>query len=242
MTLLLIAANVVAFLFELSLDARGQNLLVLTGGAIPYEIVNWVDIGPRNLLPLPGSIFTSMFLHGGWMHLIGNMWFLWIFGDNVEERLGTVRFVIFYLVVGIVGALAQCYSMPSSTAPMIGASGAVAGALGGYVMLFPRAKVVTFVGIPFLWHIRDVPAWIFLGIWFLGQFFIPGIGRGLDGARGRLPGGSGRGAAAGADAPAPARAGGRISASPAPPRRFGLDTDGPPRKIANRFGRLSSAG
>jgi membrane associated rhomboid family serine protease len=175
-TLLLIAANAVAFLFELSLDARGQNLLVLSGGAIPYEIVNWVDIGPRNLLPLPGSIFTSMFLHGGWMHLIGNMWFLWIFGDNVEERLGAVRFVIFYLVVGIVGALAQCYSMPSSTAPMIGASGAVAGALGGYVMLFPRAKVVTFVGIPFLWHIRDVPAWIFLGIWFLGQFFIPGSG------------------------------------------------------------------
>ena len=175
-TLLLIAANAVVFLFELSLDPRGQNLLVLTGGAIPYEIVNWVDIGPRNLLPLPGSIFTSMFLHGGWMHLIGNMWFLWIFGDNVEERLGAVRFVIFYLVVGIVGALAQCYSMPSSTAPMIGASGAVAGALGGYVMLFPRAKVVTFVGIPFLWHIRDVPAWIFLGIWFLGQFFIPGSG------------------------------------------------------------------
>ena len=175
-TLLLIAANAVVFLFELSLDARAQNLLVLTGGAIPYEIVNWVDIGPRDLLPLPGSIFTSMFLHGGWMHLIGNMWFLWIFGDNVEERLGAVRFVIFYLVVGIVGALAQCYSMPSSTAPMIGASGAVAGALGGYVMLFPRAKVVTFVGIPFLWHIRDVPAWIFLGIWFLGQFFIPGSG------------------------------------------------------------------
>jgi len=175
-TLLLIAANAVAFLFELSLDARGQNLLVLTGGAIPYEIVNWVDIGPRNLLPLPGSIFTSMFLHGGWMHLIGNMWFLWIFGDNVEERLGAVRFVIFYVVVGIVGALAQCYSMPSSTAPMIGASGAVAGVLGGYVMLFPRAKVVTFVGIPFLWHIRDVAAWIFLGVWFLGQFFIPGSG------------------------------------------------------------------
>ena len=172
MTLLLIAANVVAFLFELSLDPRGRNLLVLSAGAIPYEIVNWVDIGQRDLLPLPGSIFTSMFLHGGWMHLIGNMWFLWIFGDNVEERLGTIRFVIFYLVVGVVGALAQSFALPNSTGPMIGASGAIAGVLGGYVMLFPRAKVVTFVAIPFLWHVRDVAAWVFLGIWFLGQFLI----------------------------------------------------------------------
>jgi rhomboid family protein len=171
-TLLLIAINAVAFLYELSLDGRGQRLLVLSAGAIPYEIVNWVDIAPRDLLPLPGSIFTSMFLHGGWMHLIGNMWFLWIFGDNVEERLGTIRFIIFYLVVGIVGALAQSFALPSSVAPMIGASGAIAGVLGGYVMLFPRAKVVTFVAIPLLWHVRDVPAWIFLGIWFLGQFLI----------------------------------------------------------------------
>jgi len=171
-TVLLIAANVIAFLFELSLAPRARNLLVLSAGAIPYEIVNWVDIAPRDLLPLPGSIFTSMFLHGGWMHLIGNMWFLWIFGDNVEERLGTIRFIIFYLVVGVVGALAQSFALPNSTGPMIGASGAIAGVLGGYVMLFPRAKVVTFVAIPLLWHVRDVPAWVFLGIWFLGQFLI----------------------------------------------------------------------
>jgi membrane associated rhomboid family serine protease len=173
-TLLLIAANVVAFLYELSLNPSEANRLVLVGGAIPYEIVNWVDIAPRDLLPLPGSIFTSMFLHGGWMHLIGNMWFLWIFGDNVEERLGTIRFVIFYFVVGVAGALAQAFALPGSRAPMIGASGAIAGVLGGYLMLFPRAKVVTFVAIPLLWHVRDVPAWIFLGLWFLGQFLIPG--------------------------------------------------------------------
>jgi len=172
-TLLLIAANVVAFLFELSLEPHARNLLVLKGGAIPYEIVNWVDIRPADLLPLPGSIFTSMFLHGGWMHLIGNMWFLWIFGDNVEERLGTIRFVIFYLIVGTAGALAQAFSLPSSMAPMIGASGAIAGVLGGYLMLFPRAKVVTFIAIPLIWPVIDVPAWVFLGIWFLGQFLIP---------------------------------------------------------------------
>src|SRR4051812_46549049 len=172
-TVLLIAANFVAFLYELSLDPHGQRLLVLAGGAVPYEIANWVDIRPRDLLPLPGSIFTSMFLHGGWMHLIGNMWFLLIFGDNVEDRLGAIRYLIFYLVVGGVGALAQAFSAPAATVPMIGASGAIAGVLGGYVMLFPRAQVATFVGIPFLWHIRDVPAWFFLGVWFLGQFLIP---------------------------------------------------------------------
>jgi len=171
-TVLLIAANFIAFLYELSLSPGGYERLVLSGGAIPYEIANWVDIRPRDLLPLPGSIFTSMFLHGGWMHLIGNMWFLWIFGDNIEEHLGTVRFVIFYLVVGIAGALAQAFSLPSSTLPMIGASGAIAGVLGGYLMLFPRAKIVTFIPIPLLWPVIDVPAWVFLGLWFFGQFFI----------------------------------------------------------------------
>jgi membrane associated rhomboid family serine protease len=173
-TVLLIVVNALVFLYELSLSPQEQSLLALRGGAIPYEIVNWVDIRPRDLFPLPGSIFTSMFLHGGWMHLIGNMWFLWIFGDNVEERLGTFRFIIFYFVVGAVGALAQAFSLPTSLTPMIGASGAIAGVLGGYVMLFPRAKVVTFVAIPLLWHVRDVPAWVFLGIWFIGQFLLPG--------------------------------------------------------------------
>jgi membrane associated rhomboid family serine protease len=172
-TLLIVAANVVAFLFELSLDARGQQLLVMAGGAIPYEIVNHVDIGPRNLLPLPGSLWTSMFLHGGWMHLIGNMWFLWLFGDNVEDALGSLRYAVFYLVGGTVGALAQVFAMPESTVPMIGASGAVAAALGGYVMLYPRARIATFVAIPFLWPVFDLPAWVFLGLWFLGQFLLP---------------------------------------------------------------------
>jgi membrane associated rhomboid family serine protease len=119
-----------------------------------------------------------MFLHGGWMHLIGNMWFLWLFGDNVEEALGRFRYVIFYFVAGSIAALAQCFSMPMSMAPMIGASGAIAGVLGGYVMLYPRARVVTFVAIPFLWNFVDIPAWIFLGIWFLSQFLI-GSGSGV---------------------------------------------------------------
>jgi membrane associated rhomboid family serine protease len=173
-TLLLIAANAVAFLFQLSLTPRGQKLLTLEAGAIPYEIVNRVDILPRNLLPLPGSIWTSMFLHGGWGHLIGNMWFLWVFGDNVEEAMGSIRYLLFYFLVGTVGALSQCYAMPDSTAPMIGASGAIAGVLGGYLMLYPRARIATLVLIPFLWPVISLPAWLYLGGWFLAQFMLPG--------------------------------------------------------------------
>jgi membrane associated rhomboid family serine protease len=173
-TLLLIAANAVVFLFQLSLTPHGQRLLSLEAGCIPYEIVNRVDILPRNLLPVPGSIWTSMFLHGGWGHLIGNMWFLWVFGDNVEEAMGSIRYLVFYFLVGTVGALSQCYAMPESTAPMIGASGAIAGVLGGYLMLYPRARIATLVMIPFLWPVFHIPAWIFLGGWFLAQFMLPG--------------------------------------------------------------------
>ena len=117
-TLLLIAAtSSCSFTSCSGWRPQRERLLVLAGGAIPYEIVNWVDIGRAICCRCPGSIFTSMFLHGGWMHLIGNMWFLWIFGDNVEERLGTIRFVIFYLIVGTAGALAQVFSSPASTVP-----------------------------------------------------------------------------------------------------------------------------
>lgn len=169
-TALIIAVNVVVtFVSEVWLDPNQQQTLVRIAGAIPFEIVNRVDIGPPDLLPWPGSIWTSMFLHSGWMHLIGNMWFLWVFGDNVEEAMGPIRYLFFYLLAGTVGAAVQSFSMPSSRVPMIGASGAVAGVLGGYVMLFPRARIMTLA----LWFFIDLPAWVFLGIWFLGQFFLP---------------------------------------------------------------------
>ena len=171
-TLLIIGANVVAWCYEFWGAADLENL-IKAAGAIPYEIVHHVDLEPRNVFPLPGSLWTSMFLHGGWLHLIGNMWFLWIFGDNIEYALGSVRYVVFYLIVGTAGALAQCFSMPSSVVPMIGASGAVAGVLGGYLMLYPRATVETIIPIPLLLTRFEVPAWVFLGLWFLGQFFIP---------------------------------------------------------------------
>ena len=151
-TLLILVVNVVVFLFELTLSAADQKRLVLAGGAIPFEIMNHIDIPPRDLLPVPGSIWTLMFLHGGWLHIIGNMWFLWLFGDNIEDALGRIRYPIFYFLAGTIGALAHVSLLPDSVAPMIGASGAVAGVLGGYVMLYPHARIQTFVAIPFFWQ------------------------------------------------------------------------------------------
>jgi membrane associated rhomboid family serine protease len=172
-TLALIAINVVVFVgTRLALDPRGLDLLVLRAGAIPYEIASGVDLVPRDLVPLPGSLWTSMFLHGGVLHLLGNMWFLWLFGGNVEDALGPARYAAFYLAAGTVGALAQVFSLPTSTVPMIGASGAVAGVLGGYAMISPRARID--VAVPFLWNYVAVPAWLFLGVWFLGQLLLPG--------------------------------------------------------------------
>jgi len=177
-TIALIVLNALAFFFELSLDQRGQALLFQAAGAIPFEIMHGVDLAPRNLLPLPASLLSSMFLHGGFLHIIGNMWFLWLFGDNVEDVLGHVRYFLFYFVVGTIAALCQCFVLPSSTAPMIGASGAVAGILGGYFLLHPRAHVVSFVAIPFFWNVIPVRAWLFLGLWFGGQFLL-GNGSGV---------------------------------------------------------------
>lgn len=177
-TLALVAANVAIFLWQLSLPPGVGERLVLAAGAIPREIISRVDLPPADLVPPPATILTAMFLHGGFLHLLGNMWFLWLFGDNIEDRLGRVRFLIFYFVTGIVGALAQCAMDPSSPVPMIGASGAVAGVLGAYILAFPRARVVTLVPIPFLFFTTEIPAWVFLGFWFVGQFFV-GDGSGI---------------------------------------------------------------
>jgi membrane associated rhomboid family serine protease len=168
-TVLLIAANFVAFLYELSLDPQGQRLLVLAGGAVPYEIANWVDIAPRDLLPLPGSIFTSMFLHGGWMHLLGNMWFLWLFGNNVEDSMGRGRYLAFYLLCGLAAAAAQTFAEPASPYPMIGASGAISGVMGAYVMLYPRVRIHTLIILVVFFTRVSLPAWVMLGYWFALQ-------------------------------------------------------------------------
>ncbi len=180
-TVVLIAANSLAWLFELQ---HGVALATLDYGLIPSWLLQGIREGPIELprlgtvvlhqeVPFPWTILTAMFMHGGWLHIIGNMWFLWIFGDNVEDAVGRVRFVVLYFLCGIAAALAQVLVTPSSTAPMVGASGAIAGVLGAYLMLYPRAKVrCLWILIVFVTFV-NVPAWALLGFWFVSQFLVP---------------------------------------------------------------------
>jgi membrane associated rhomboid family serine protease len=117
----------------------------------------------------PEHILTSMFLHGGWMHLIGNMWFLWLFGNNIEDSMGRLRFIIFYLLCGIGAALAQVFADPNSIVPMVGASGAISGVMGAYIVLYPRVRVFTLVPLGFFITSIALPAWVMLGYWMLLQ-------------------------------------------------------------------------
>jgi membrane associated rhomboid family serine protease len=118
------------------------------------------------------TVFSSMFMHGGWMHIIGNMWFLWIFGDNIEDSMGSVRFVFFYLICGIAAAAAQILASPNSLAPMVGASGAIAGVLGGYLLLFPHARIKSLLFLFIIFFMVRIPAWVLLGLWFVSQFAV----------------------------------------------------------------------
>ena len=153
----LIAVNVLVFLFEVSLG-DSVDLFLQTYGLIPADF------------SLP-TMATSMFLHGGFSHVGGNMLFLWIFGDNVEDRMGHLRFLLFYLLCGTAAALAQTLMQPDSLLPMVGASGAVAGVMGAYFVLYPQSQIVTFVVFTFI----EVPAIVFLGLWFVLQF-VSGVG------------------------------------------------------------------
>ena len=163
-TLALIAANVAAFLYQLSLivvDPRLEQALVYQLGMVPAAITHGT---------LPGSggyytILTSMFLHGGWMHVIGNMLYLWIFCNNVEHSMGHLRFIVFYLLTGIIAACAQIIMQPASTVPTIGASGAVSGILGAYLILYPQARVKTLLPLGIFFTIVYLPAWFFLIFW-----------------------------------------------------------------------------
>ena len=180
-TALLIALNCLAWLVLQGMGAeRPLANSLCQFGLIPADLLGSAPQGTRIQVGqtlycvidgMPGwlSVFSSMFMHGGWMHIIGNMWFLWVFGDNVEDVMGPVRFLVFYLLSGLAAAGAQILSDPSSTVPMVGASGAIGGVMGAYARLYPRAKVNTllFLGI---WITRiEVPALLMLGYWFLLQ-------------------------------------------------------------------------
>jgi len=165
----LIALNLWIFLYEILLGPE-LEAFVRTWGFIPARYFLMAELYPEAWLPRYVPLVTCMFLHGGWAHLIGNMLYLRIFGDNVEDRLGHLRYLLFYLVTGLGAALVHAYLHPESTVPTLGASGAISGVLGGYLLLFPHARVLTLVPIVFIFvQIVEVPAVIYLGFWFLMQ-------------------------------------------------------------------------
>jgi membrane associated rhomboid family serine protease len=180
-TLALIAINMLVWLMvqgagsELPLAASVCNF-----GLIPAELLQTAPPGDGfamghglRCLTDPGRapehIFTSMFLHGGWMHLLGNLWFLWLFGNNVEDSMGRVRFIVFYLLGGIGAAIAQVISSPDSVIPMVGASGAISGVMGGYIVLYPRVRVYTLIVLFVFVTSVALPAWVMLGYWMVLQ-------------------------------------------------------------------------
>jgi membrane associated rhomboid family serine protease len=163
LTILLIATNAAVFLFELLLSPRAQLEFTYAFGAIPYYITHYWG------LPTAVTLVTSMFLHGGWLHILGNMLYLWIFGNNVEDAMGRLGFTVFYFACGLIAGLAQVYADPNSQVPGIGASGAIAGVLGAYLVLYPRARVDTLFIIGFFIQLSSVPAVVVLGFWFVLQ-------------------------------------------------------------------------
>ncbi|MCC7415777.1 MAG: rhomboid family intramembrane serine protease [Acidobacteria bacterium] len=160
-TVTIIGINAAAWLFELTLSDQQLYRLLTVFGVVPAAFA-WP------------TLLTSMFLHGGWAHIIGNMLYLWIFGDNVEDRFGHARFLIFYLLAGTVAAFGQILMDPASQVPTIGASGAIAGVMGAYIVLYPHSRVLTLLPLIIVWEVVEVPAVFLLGFWFLLQLFNAG--------------------------------------------------------------------
>lgn len=168
-TIALIAINILVFLYEVSLG-EGLALFFQNFGAVPRSVVSSLTPGqflPGIVLPL----LTATFVHGGWLHLIGNMLYLWVFGDNVEDKLGRSRFLIFYILCGLVASGFHVAVDPTSAVPMVGASGAISGVLGAYILMFPGARVVTLIPVFIFLQVAELPALVVLGFWFVMQFF-----------------------------------------------------------------------
>jgi len=184
-TIALITLNVLAFLYQHSI---GLGTSAFMYGLIPAEVTQHVHllyggrgtelppgVGVYNLNPSWFTVFTSMFMHGSFMHILGNMWYLWIFGNNVEDAMGKGRFIAFYLLSGIAAAALQVVLGPGSQVPMVGASGAIAGVLGAYLLLYPGSRVLSIIPLGFVWFTRELPAWLVLGFWFVLQL-MSGLG------------------------------------------------------------------
>lgn len=171
-TWLLMATAIAVFLWQQTLPDTGERAFVYAFGVIPAVLLGGAALPPElAVVPPWASVFTSMFVHGGWMHMIGNMLFLWIFGNNVEDSMGHARYLVFYLLCGVAAVLAQALPAPGSEIPMIGASGAIAGVLGAYLLLHPKANVVVLLVIVIFVRLINVPAVVVLGLWFVAQLW-----------------------------------------------------------------------
>lgn len=164
----IIIANVAAFFYELSLGAHLEGFFA-SFGVVPADVL--LAFSEHRYADGAVPFLTSMFLHGGWLHLGGNMLYLWVFGDNIEDKLGHGRYLVFYLLCGLAASILHVAIDPLSTIPTVGASGAISGVLGGYLLLFPRARVVTVIPIFLFIQLAELPALIVLGFWFVIQFF-----------------------------------------------------------------------
>jgi rhomboid family protein len=182
-TIALIVLCSLVFLYEVSLPERAGEAFVFQYGAIPASIFGHASALSDDAVAVPVTftLLTSMFLHGGWMHLIGNMLYLWIFGNNIEDVMGHVKFVVFYLACGILAAMSHALTDPSSGIPMVGASGAISGVLGAYLLLFPRAQVMVLIPLGIFTRTMYVPAGFVLGLWFVLQLLSGGMSLGRGG-------------------------------------------------------------
>lgn len=178
-TVVLIVINTLIFFWE-KLNVAGFEATIWKWGLVPYEFTHQVELTPGMDVPPFTNVFSSMFMHGGFFHLAGNMLYLWIFGDNVEDQLGHVRFLLFYLLSGVIAALSFTYLFPSSRVPLVGASGAIAGVLGGYLLRFPRARIYTLIFLGFFVQVVRIPALIVLGFWFIIQLLNAGVSVGAQ--------------------------------------------------------------
>jgi membrane associated rhomboid family serine protease len=174
-TLLLIAANVAVFIHQITLSPSSSEAFIRTYALTPYRVQMALEGRHYTLAQGLLPVFTSMFLHGGFLHILGNMWFLWIFGANTEDSMGHVRYLFFYIVCGLGSGIAQMLFSWGSHTPSLGASGAISGVLGAYIVLFPRSRILTLVPLFIIWFTARIPAVVFIGLWFVVQF-LSGIG------------------------------------------------------------------
>jgi len=179
-TVLLIVVNGIVFLYELSLGEKGAQAMLGAFALVPARLASG-NLPVPGTVPVGVTVLTSMFLHGGFLHVIGNMLYLWIFGNNVEDAMGRLRFAVFYLLCGTAAAMGHAFLNLRSTVPMIGASGAVSGVLGAYLLLYPRARVLTLFILGFFVRLIEVPALVVLGFWFVLQFLNALIASGAGG-------------------------------------------------------------